>query len=147
MRYLGLVVSVLLLVGVAGCNSASSRIQEHAAEFAALDSATQTKIKQGVVETGYTSDMVYMALGRPAEASNDAAGNLVWTYIKVPVTANNETIQDGFRRRVVYDPVKRTDDVIVEPIDTKAFPNLVPHSIRITFRDGKVVSFERINRI
>lgn len=147
MLLLRLLAPLIAVMAVAGCNTASNRIQEHAAEFAALDAATQAKIRQGVVEPGYTGGMVYMAMGQPAQVGTDGAGNAVWTYLRQPVTANNETIQNGFRRRVVYDPVKRTDDVMVEPIDTKAFPNLVPHSLRITFRDGKVVSVERINRI
>lgn len=147
MRPIRLIFLLTALAAIVGCNSTSNRIQEHAAEFAALEPATQAKIKQGVVEPGFTPDMVYMAMGRPARIETDAAGNKVWTYVKQPVTANNETIQNGFRRRVVYDPVKRTDDVVVEPIDSKAFPNLVPHSLRLTFRDNKVVSVERINRI
>jgi hypothetical protein len=137
------IVVALLLLGN-GCQHANFRIQEHAAEFAALPPATQQHIRHGLVEPGYTADMVYMALGRPAETATDAAGQTIWLYHEYPVTAYNETIQSGYRRRVVYDPVKRTEDVIIEPIDTKAFPNLVPHTLRVTFRNGTVAAVERL---
>ena len=136
-----LALSIALLLN--GCQSVENRIGEHQAEFAALDPSTQRSIRRGVVNPGYTTDLVYIALGKPAETKNDAAGALIWEYHEYPVTAYNETIQSGFRRRVVYDPVKRTNDVIVEPIDTKAFPNLVPHTLRLTFRDNRLQSVER----
>lgn len=141
------ILSTLLGLALAGCNTTTTRIQEHATEFASLDPATQQKVRRGIIEPGFTRDMVYMALGRPAETSTDAAGSTVWTYKEYPVTAYNETIQSGYLKRVVYDPVKHGSDVIVEPIDPKAFPNLVPHSLRVTMRDGRVVSVERINRV
>ena len=139
----GILPAALALCACLGCQQATSRIDEHAAEFAALDAATQQAIKQGIVQTGYSTDMVYMALGRPAETQVNPSGETVWLYHQYPVTAYNETIQAGFRRRVVYDPVKRSEDVVVEPIDTKAFPNLVPHTLRFTFRDNRLVSIER----
>ncbi|HVU34424.1 MAG TPA: hypothetical protein VHE61_13395 [Opitutaceae bacterium] len=141
MRRFVVLIAVLLL---AGCDTTSTRIHEHAAEFAALSAAAQRNIRHGSVEPGYTSDMVYMALGRPAAVSNDASGDVNWEYRRYPVTAYNETIRSGFRERVVYDPVKRGPDIIVEPIDPKAFPNLVPHTLRLTFRNDHVVTIERI---
>jgi hypothetical protein len=139
--------ALTLVFGLTGCNTANTRIQEHASEFAALDPTTQQKIRQGVVEPGYTPEMVYMALGRPAVVSSDTAGSTVWTYRQYPVTAYNETVQSGYLKRLVYDPVKRSSDIIIQPIDEKAFPNLVPHSLRMTFREGRLVSVERINRV
>jgi hypothetical protein len=144
MRY----VSRLLIgawVVLAGC-ATQTRISGRSPEFTSLDAATQQNIKHGIVEPGYTTDMAEMALGRPAQTTSDAAGNTVWIYFHEPVTGPNETIQNGFRRRVVYNPEKRSDDIIVEPIDAKAFPNLVPYTLRLTFRAGKLTNVERINR-
>ncbi len=129
---------------LAGCNTAAPRIAEHAAAFAALDPATQKNIRNGIVEPGFTSDMVYMALGKPTRTITDAIGNGVWIYHHEPIAAYNETITSGFRRRIIYDPVKRTNDVVVEAIDPKAFPNLVPYDLRVTLSNGRVASVERI---
>jgi hypothetical protein len=87
--------------------------------------------------------MVYMARGKPREIATDAAGRTIWTYRDEPLTGPNETIQAGFRRRVVYDPVKRGEDIIIEPIDEKAFPHLVPHTVTVVFENRRVVAIER----
>jgi hypothetical protein len=144
MRYITYILTGALLA-LTGC-ATQTRIAERNTEFAALDPATQRNIQRGIVEPGYSTDMVYMALGQPAQTNSLAAGDAVWTYFHEPVTGPNETIQNGFRRRVVYDPEKRSNDVIIEPIDTKAFPNLVPYTLRLTFRAGKLANIERINR-
>lgn len=134
-------ISVIL----AGCNTTEDRINEHRAEFSALDPAKQQEVRSGHVEPGFTPDMVYMALGKPTQVTNGPDATLVWLYHREPVTAYNETIRAGFRQRIVYDPVKRTNDVITEPIDTKAFPNLVPYTLRLTFKDNHLVTLERIS--
>lgn len=137
---------LLLSTGLvlAGCNLPNTRIDEHRAEFSKLPPATQQNIRNGIVEPAYTTDMVDMALGKPTRTITDANGKLVWIYHHEPITAYNETIRSGFRRRIVYDPVKRTNDVVVEAIDPKAFPNLVPYDLRVTFSNGRVVSVERV---
>lgn len=141
-RATALLFSAALLL--AGCNTAEPRITEHRATFAALDPATQKNIRNGIVEPGYSTDMVYMALGKPTRTVTTANGNAVWVYHHEPVTAYNETITLGFRRRIVYDPVKRTNDVVVEAIDPKAFPNLVPYDLRVTISNGRVATVERV---
>lgn len=142
--FLSVAVALLLL---SGCRTVDTRIAEHAAEFNALDASTRQKIRRGLVEPGYTMTMVYIARGRPAETTTLPNGDVQWVYREHPVTAYNETITDGFRRRYVFDPLKRGYDVIVEPIDTKAFPHLVPHSLHLTFHDGKLVAMERTDRM
>jgi outer membrane protein assembly factor BamE (lipoprotein component of BamABCDE complex) len=135
--------AILGLAAFAGCTTANTRISEHTAEYASLDPATQAAIKRGEINPGYTTDMVYMALGRPLQTTRDASGETVWVYHHEPPTAYNETIHAGFRRRVVYDPVKRSNDIIIEPIDTKAFPNLVPYNLRLTFQNDRLVRIDR----
>ncbi|MCF7687908.1 MAG: hypothetical protein K9M98_02985 [Cephaloticoccus sp.] len=68
-----------------GCESTgiSTRINEKSAVFATLTLEQQKYIRQGAVEIGYTSDMVYMALGKPSKVkSKDSPDGLVemWTY-------------------------------------------------------------------
>lgn len=144
-RRLALLVGISCGALLAGCAGPGARIERHRAEFERFDPATRQAIERGEVRPGFTPDMVYLALGRPARETTSADGDQVWRYHYEPPTAANETIRDGFRKRVVYDPVKRTNDVVVEPIDTKAFPNLVPHTLEVTFRAGRVVSLRRRN--
>ncbi|PTX91610.1 hypothetical protein [Opitutus sp. ER46] len=127
-----------------GCQSTPARLREHAAEFAALPAATQAAIRRGEVEPGYTPAMVTMALGRATETTVDAAGHPVWFYDRPPLVGPNERVFGGFRQRVVYNPVKRGNEIITEPVDEKAFPHLVPYRLRLTFADDHLTSIERV---
>ena len=53
------------LLSLSGCNTFEQRSEEKAAVFYQLDKATQEKLRQGEVELGFTTDMVFIALGRP----------------------------------------------------------------------------------
>ncbi len=63
-------VAVLLM---AGCESTlDSRIQEKCAVYQLLTSKQQKQIKAGQIKVGYTSDMVYLALGKPSSVRTPA---------------------------------------------------------------------------
>src|SRR4051812_8384518 len=47
------------------CESVNSRIKEKPAAFAQADAAAQDKIKQGIIDIGFSEDLVYLALGKP----------------------------------------------------------------------------------
>lgn len=114
-----------------------------------LDAETQKKIKRGLVEPGFTPEMVYLALGKPAEPANnivDATRDGTWVYRAFHGT-DRDMVRAGFRRRVIFDPVKRSDVVVTEPLDTKAFPNLEPKSLHVKFKDGRVVDVVRVAEI
>ena len=57
---------------------------------------------------------------------------------------DRDFIKAGFRRRVVFDPVKRGDVIVTEPVDAKSFPNLRAHSLHVTFKDGRVIEVQRV---
>ncbi len=68
---ISLVAAVLL---AAGCVSTqSARIQEKSAVFASLTPRQQQLIKAGRVKVGFTTDMVYLALGKPAQVGLPSA--------------------------------------------------------------------------
>ena len=59
------------------------RIQDKAAVYAQLTPELQTKVTKGVIEVGYTSDMVYLALGAPSKKKEKTAteGTVeLWSY-------------------------------------------------------------------
>lgn len=77
-----LFVSLLALL-VAGCESSGiqSRIQEKSVVFNNLAPWQQRDIQEGVINVGYSTDMVYMALGKPSKIVTSANGqDTVWTY-------------------------------------------------------------------
>lgn len=76
---------LLLLGGLTGCetNSVNRRIGEKSAAYARLAPEQQVKIRQGVIELGFTADMVYMALGHPDKTTirQTAEGPVgLWIY-------------------------------------------------------------------
>lgn len=135
------------LLASTGCNTANSRYQKVSATMTP-DPKTQKNIKRGVIEPGYTPEMVYLALGKPtipADGIVDATRDGEWIYRDYQSAGTDrDFVRAGFRRRVVFDPVRRGDVVVTEPIDTKAFPNLEPRSLHVTFHDGRVVEIKRV---
>ena len=75
---------VLAMIFAAGCQSRrATRIQENGALFQGLDSFSQQLIQNGLVNYGFTPELVYMALGKPNRitAAETAQGRVeTWTY-------------------------------------------------------------------
>lgn len=88
-----LIVAVSLTAGCASTQTA--RIQEKSAVFQQLTPKEQKQILHEKVRTGFTADMVYLALGRPSQVTtvSDTAGVAMeeWTY-KRPVAAPGRII-------------------------------------------------------
>lgn len=113
-----------------------------------LEPAVRKKVERGVVEPGFTPEMVYLALGKPtvpAESLSDATRNGTWEYHRF-ATDKRDFIRSGFRQRVVFDPSRGGDVVVTEPVDDRVFPHLRDHALVITFREGRVTEITRIDR-
>jgi len=82
--------SLAALVGIAAialtaCNTTGSRIGKEQELFDSYPPEVQQNIRDGIIEVGYTREMVVMALGEPdrkveAEPKNEVAE--IWTYRK-----------------------------------------------------------------
>ena len=144
-RY-SLVAASLLL---AGCHTPTTRVRDYPVSQAQFDAKTRDKIKRGIIEPGFTPEMVYRALGKPTEPASsivDATRDGTWIYRDFH-RDDRDFVPAGFRRRVIFDPVKRSDVVVTEPVDPQLRPRLEPHSLHVTFRDGKVVEIQRVAEI
>lgn len=78
----------LVLILLAACGTTQEhRIRQQARQFAAFPAEIQAAIRAGHVETGFTGEMTYLALGFPVEKMN-ARGPLgtadYWLYPGVP---------------------------------------------------------------
>jgi hypothetical protein len=128
-----------------GCSNTATRFRERASAAAALDPATRGKIEQGMVEPGFTPEMVYLALGRPSSPSGvniDSTRDGTWTYRDFHRN-ERDFVEAGFRRRVVFDPVRKSDVIITEPVDPRLYPHLRAHTLEVEFRDGRVSDVRR----
>jgi len=136
--------AAVLLLTLAGCTTVNRRIQERSTVYAALDPATQDRLRLGRVDLGDTPDMVYIALGRPTKTTDriTAEGrDSTWSY-KSFYEEYAGTTQTGYRRTVIVDQANNRSFVRVEPIYTDVYRQRSEEYIRLSFRDGVVVSLE-----
>jgi hypothetical protein len=110
-----------------------------------LEPQIKAKVDKGIIEPGFTPEMVFLALGKPtepAESLSDATTNGTWVYRDFQ-RHDRTAVKPGFRSRVVSDPNKKTDVIVNEAIDSKALQTLPARSLHVTFRDGRVVEIKR----
>ena len=67
------------------CSSTGSRIREHQDAFDRYPETVQQKLRNGVIEVGYTPEMVFIALGEPDRKVDVVTGEVaaeIWTWWK-----------------------------------------------------------------
>ena len=67
------------------CSTTGSRIREHQDAFERYPEYVQHNLRNGVIEVGYTSEMVFIALGDPDRKLDVVTGEVaaqVWTWWK-----------------------------------------------------------------
>ena len=139
---------LLLLAGLAwltGCQTVDDRIKQKPEAFASVDKATQDKIKQGIIELGFTEDLVYVAIGTPDEKRETvtAAGNtMTWIY-NTYYNRYDGSVYSSYYRSVYYDPYLRAYRMYYRPIMTETYTQEKEERIRIVFQDGKVTVIEQ----
>jgi hypothetical protein len=130
---------------LAGCQTVDDRIKQKPEVFAKLDTATQDKIKQGIIDLGYTEDMVYLALGAPDQKreSLTAAGQTVaWIY-NTYYNRYDGTSFAGYQRNLYFDPYLKTYRVYYRPVYADNYRTEKEERIRVVFKDGKVSVLEQ----
>ncbi len=94
-RHLSTLAAFAISLLFSGCETSgvSGRIQEKSAVFKSLDAGQQRDIQNRVVGAGFTTDMVYIALGRPSKIETSADGReVVWIYRNYyPPSANYQS--------------------------------------------------------
>ena len=141
--------AISLLVGVlaffTGCETVNDRIKEKPEAFNSVDQATQDKIKQGIIDIGFTEDLVYLALGKPdqrRESANASGKTVTWiynTYYQRP----EGTQFVGYSRHVYFDPYLKTYRVYHRPVYDEVYSEEKEERIRIVFKNGKVSVIEQ----
>jgi len=131
---------------LAGCSTVQSRIEEKSAVFNALPAETQAKIQQGLVDVGYTPDMVYIAIGnadKVIERSTGDGNETVWIYNNYYQEYEGSRFA-GYRRSVYYDNRIKAYRVFYEPVRAEIYRDRVEEVARVVFKNGKVASIEQV---
>lgn len=152
-------VSICALAAVmqlAGCDASSgitARIQEKSALFAQLTPEQKKNIEEGAIEYGYTTDMVYMALGKPSKVREKAAPEgtvLMWTFnnyfpsVAVSQLSLNDPGRHGYRAGQVSSMSPRNSVSISSTVPSGPEPGVdslsdIPsETLHVLFLDGKV---------
>lgn len=170
MKTLPIVLSAACALAIfAGCRSSSTpatRMQEKSAVISSLPDEQQKKIAGGVVEVGYTADMVYVALGRPSTVSVSTDGKVgIWTYDHyLPSEAVSAKPFYGIRGHPKGPPAFRSGASAPSPHDGGAMgdinhgpreggplgthwaePDVVPVTLQILFTRGRVYRMEVVD--
>ena len=122
-----------------------SRIKENPAVFAKLDAATQSKIKQGIVDPGFKPDMVYLALGAPDEkrvSLSAASTKVIWIYNRYH-ERHGGMRHIGYHRGVYFDPRLPTHRVYYKPVLRDMHTLQKDERIRVVLKDGKAAVIEQ----
>ena len=128
-----------------GCQTVESRIKEKPDVFAKLDAATQDKVKQGIIELGYTEDIVYLALGAPDQKRESVSAigkSVTWIY-NTYYNRYNGTSYAGYHRSVYFDPYLRAYRMYYRPVFADTYVQEKEERIRVVFKDGKVTVIEQ----
>jgi len=144
-RFILLTASLAVLLLVAGCQNVESRINEKPDVFAKLDVATQDKIKQGIIDLGFTEDMVYLSLGAPdqkREAVSATGQTVTWIY-NTYYERYDGTHHIGYHRQVYFDPYLRSYRHYYRPAFADTYVTEQQERIRVVFKDGKVTVIEQ----
>lgn len=139
-----LLLGILALV-LAGCSTIDSRIKEKSDVFARLDPVVQAKIKQGVIDIGFTSDMVYIALGQPDEISErtgQGGQTTSWKY-NTYYERYVGTVRVGYRRFVYWDDYLKAYRIYYEPVYQNVYSVHKETYIRVVFNNDKVAVIEQ----
>src|SRR3954464_7700409 len=134
-----------LLVFFTGCQSVDDRIKEKPAAFAQADAAAQDKIKQGIIDLGFTEDLVYLALGKPdqkRESVGPTGKTVTWIYNTYYQRYDGSHFA-GYSRRVYFDPYLRTYRVYYRPVYAEVYTDETEERIRIVFKDDNVAVIEQ----
>lgn len=138
-----LVIGILALLSA--CQTVDDRIKQKPEVFANVDKATQDKIKQGIIDIGYTEDMVYLALGAPDQKRESATAGgrtVTWIYNTYYQRYDGTHFQ-GYSRRVYYDPYLKTYRIYYQPVYAEFYRDEKEERIRIVFKDGKASVIEQ----
>ena len=145
MRNFLLLLSAVCLLTLTGCSTIDSRIKSNQALFDSLPAETQKKLREHVVEVGYTPAMVFIAIGDPdgrKDKITKDSSTQIWSYRE----RHDEYAGTGvshYRRALVRDARTGRVYAIVQPVYADYYSEESQEVLRIEFKDGKVISIEK----
>ena len=145
MKTLSILAALGFALLVSSCSTVDNRIKEKSAVFASLDPQAQARLKQGMIDVGYTMDMVYIALGKPDEVRDKTTAKgreTTWIFKNYWQEYQGSAVV-GYHRYVYYDPTAKAYRVYYEPVRTEVYRERTEERTRVSFVDGHVTAIEQ----
>jgi hypothetical protein len=142
-NYKLLLISLVLSLGLLGCETVADRVAANQALFDALSPQDQVSVRAGAVKLGFSPQMVHIALGPASqvrETTNADGQTRTWLYqYYYPVYEGERFV--GLR----YYTVTRgaAQHVIRVPKYRDQYRYETREYLRVIFRKGKVIEIER----
>jgi hypothetical protein len=146
MRKIFPILLCLCALGLGACSTINSRIEERQDVFNRLDPQAQSRIRQGLIDVGYTPDMVYIALGKPDRQTDRTTSNgheMTWIYKEYWEQYEGSRMV-GYRRHVYFDPVVKAYRIYYEPVRAELYSEQSEERTRVQFRNGVVIAIEQM---
>lgn len=146
LRRLPLALAATLLLALAGCSTFESRSREKAAAFATLDEQARARLQAREIRVGDSSDLVYIALGRPSEKKETVTAtgrSITWIYTTYWQEYQGTRLV-GHRREVFFNPATQTYQVSYVPDYQPVYADRAEDRFRVTFEDDRVTVIERL---
>jgi hypothetical protein len=135
------ILTAITALMIAGCNAVQGRIDKNPIAFAALSPQSQARVRKHIIDIGDSTDVVYIALGKPDDVFENTSSNVhqtVWAYDNHKPESEGTVTSPSFVNGTVNPGLENTE----------GNSNREHTVLRtwITFVEGKVVAIREMKR-
>ena len=130
---------VIATLVIAGCNAVQSRIDKNPTAFSVLSPQSQARVRKHIIDIGDSTDVVFIALGKPDDISENTTSNghqTVWAY------DSHKMVSDGINTSPSF--VNVNPDLEYAEGNSNREHTLL--RIWVTFIEGKVAAIKEMKR-
>jgi hypothetical protein len=130
---------------LSGCATPEYRIKKNADLFATFPPEVQENVRRGLIEPGYTRDMVYIAKGEPDRKyqRRTAEGQTeIWSYVGTDTWSDRERVRANYRVRGRDGRTRTVSDHVWVDVDHER----EYERFRVEFEGDIVNAFEALMR-
>lgn len=140
---LGFAVLSAVMIALTGCATPAARIRRNPEMFAAFPPEVRKNVEQGVIDLGYSKEMVFIALGSPdrdyTRVSTEAETE-VWSYVDLDYRPDTRAVSTVYHYRDKRGRMRRVADWTWIEVGTY----IEYESLRVEFQGGAVKAIEAL---
>ncbi|MDP6522702.1 MAG: hypothetical protein QGI24_01540 [Kiritimatiellia bacterium] len=140
---LRLAVLSAVLVVLTGCATPAARIRRNPEMFAAFPPEVRENVEQGIIDLGYSKEMVFIALGSPDRDYSRVTGEAeteVWSYVDLDYRPDTRPVSTAYYYRDAHGHMRRASHWTWIDVGTY----IEYESLRVEFQGGAVNAIEAL---